>query len=67
VAAAAICGGGVVAVDRADAGRGRCLEGSIDPEPERYFSLSSDRWAHGQKRPQTLKKYTNGIKKRKIQ
>uniref|UniRef100_A0A0E0NN55 RmlD-like substrate binding domain-containing protein n=1 Tax=Oryza rufipogon TaxID=4529 RepID=A0A0E0NN55_ORYRU len=40
VAAAAI-GGGVVAVDGADAGRGRCLEGSIDTE--KYLSFGSDR------------------------
>jgi hypothetical protein len=39
----------VVAVDGADAGRGRCLEGSIDTE--KYLSFGSDRWARGQKRP----------------
>lgn len=38
--AAAAIGGGVVAVDGADAGRGRCLEGSIDTE--KYLSFGSD-------------------------
>jgi hypothetical protein len=39
-------GGRVVAVDGADAGRGR-LPGGIDRSREKFLSFGSDRWAQG--------------------